>query len=300
MAFDFSSFVQKYFVDQMWDRTGYNIYNTAAYAIIALAALYLIWRAFKKFDVKIDNAFWAAAMAFTVWGASIRVVTDSIDSGRMAKILAESASGGNFFAPLAKLLYPPVLQSHVLDYGWLTVTPGIYVVTAVLLLTALAVSRKLKMPMMAAYLGGAGVLLNLLVLLPMAEHWTYALVPILLALAAVALVHFALGWKKIEHLLPVAGQALDGAATWVAINWFGPANGTNYFEQHVLAGAIGSATPLGFGLFFLLKVGFATAAVYLIRQEQLDERTKGMALMVITIIGLAPGLRDLLRMLCGT
>jgi uncharacterized membrane protein len=102
------------------------------------------------------------------------------------------------------------------------------------------------------------------------------------------------------ELLPIMGQALDGAATWVAIDLFGPASGQAYFEQHVLSNAIGQASPLGFGLFFLLKIGFAAAAVWAIRKEDMDGRIKSLVLLVIAIIGFAPGLRDTLRLLCGT
>jgi uncharacterized membrane protein len=96
------------------------------------------------------------------------------------------------------------------------------------------------------------------------------------------------------------GQALDGAATWVAIDWFGPASGKAYFEQHVISAAIGSATPIGFGLFFLLKIFFSLAAVWIIRKEEMDENAKSLVLLVIAIIGFAPGIRDMLRILAGT
>ena len=54
-------------------------------------------------------------------------------------------------------------------------------------------------------------------------------------------------------------------------------------------------------MFFLLKIGFSVAAVWVIRKEKdIDERTRSLLLLVIAIIGFAPGLRDLLRLLCGT
>ena len=298
---DISAFIQSYFIDPIWERTGYNAVNTLVYAAIALGALYLIWRFFEKRNISIDRAFWAGAMAFVLWGSSVRVLTDSVDSGAMARMLEAARAGmGGWFGGIAQAVYPPLLSSHLLDYGPLTVTPGIYVVTAALFLGLVALGWKMKKPYLAAGVGGAGAALNFALLLPMMKNWDYAAVPIALCLLTGALVYYGFKWKDRKHLLPVMGQALDGAATWVAIDFFGPASGANYFEQHVLSNAIGQATPLGFGLFFLLKVGFATLAVWAIRKEDLDSRLKGLVLMVIVIIGFAPGLRDLLRMLCGT
>ena len=300
-SMDLSSFVQTFFIDPMWDRTGYNMVNTLTYAAIVITALYFIWKFFEKRNISIDRAFWAGALAFVLFGSSLRVLTDAVDAGIMAKTLMGAQAGaGGWFGGIAQAAYPFLLSSRILDYGPLTVTPGIYVMTAFLFLGFIALGWKMKQPYLAAGAGLAGGLLNLLLLLPMMKHWDYAMLDIGLMLLVGAIAYFVLKYKDRKHLLPVMGQALDGAATWIAIDFFGPASGNNYFEQHVLSSAIGTSTPLGFGLFFLLKIGFASLAVWAIRKEDLDERVKSLVLLVITIIGFAPGLRDLLRMLCGT
>ena len=38
---DFFAFIQSYFVNPLWDRTGYNMVNTLVYAAVALGALFL-------------------------------------------------------------------------------------------------------------------------------------------------------------------------------------------------------------------------------------------------------------------
>jgi len=298
---DFSSFIQTYFIDPMWERTGYNPVNTVVYAAIALGALYVIYRWFERRNVSVDRAFWAGALAFVLWGSSLRVLTDSVDAGTMAKTLGLAQAGiAGWFGGITQAAYPFILSSRILDYGPLTVTPGIYVLTAALFLGFIALGWKMKQPYLAAGAGVVGAALNFLLLLPMMKNWGYALVPVVLMLIVGAIAYYGMKWKDRKHLLPIMGQALDGAATWVAIDFFGPASGQNYFEQHVLSRAIGEGTPLGFGLFFLLKVSFAAVAVWAIRKEDMDERIKSLVLLVITIIGFAPGLRDLLRMLCGT
>ena len=301
---DFSSFIQSYFLNPIWDRTGYNMVNTLAYAAIALGALYLIWRYFEKRNISIDRAFWAGALAFVLWGSSLRVLTDSIDSPSRTMANALLAAGGGQGGPfgfIAQAAYPFILNSHILDYGLLTVTPGIYVLTAGLFLLCIALGFWFKRPFLAAGVGLVGAALNFALLLPMMKHWDYAAVIVGVAAGVGAILYYGLKWKDKKWVLPVMGQALDGVATWVAIDWFGPANGINYFEQHVVSNGIGNATPLGFGLFFLLKICFAVGAVWAVRQEkEIDGRTKSLLLLVVAIIGFAPGLRDLLRLLCGT
>lgn len=315
---DLSSLVSDYFINPIWDRTGYNPVNTAVYALLALGAIYVLWKMFAKHRVHLDAPFWAAVVCWSLWGSSIRVLTDSVDSGAMGKALAQAGgSAGTALASaaardlpqglpsgafdfIARSAYPVILHSHVLDYGFATVTPGIYLVTAALFLSSLLLARKLGLPYWAAWAGAMAAAFNLVLLLPMMANFAYAAVPLLLAGGVGALLWYGLKWRKFEMILPVVAQALDGASTWVAIDWFGPAKGIPYFEQHVLSSAIGHVTPLGFGLFFLLKVAFAALAVHLLFKEKMDERTRNLALLVIVVIGLAPGTRDLLRMLCGT
>ena len=49
-----------------------------------------------------------------------------------------------------------------------------------------------------------------------------------------------------------------------------------------------------------MKVALATAIVYFLGKEKMDARDKALVLIVVAIMGFAPGMRDLLRMLAGT
>jgi len=226
----------------------------------------------------------------------------------MGKFVAalQAGAGGGLVPGIGGALLPAysaVLSSHAFDYGYWTVTPGIYLVTAALFLVAILIGRALGRGGFAAYAGWMLASFPVLLLLPMAVHFGYALAIVALAaVAAISMKHLLkFSWK---NTLPVFAHAFDGAATWVAINWFGPAQGVAYFEQHVLSGGIGTATPLGFGLFFILKVAFASAAVHYLAKDGEKEGVPPLAmeltLCAITVLGLAPGLRDMLRLLLGT
>ena len=154
----------------------------------------------------------------------------------------------------------------------------------------------------------AGLMLWLpcaLLLLPFVQYLPYFALAIGIAAAGWLAATWALerfGKRKLDlhEKLAIAGQALDGAATYVVIDIFGKMAGKQYFEQHVLSSGIGEATPLGFFLFFAVKVALASAIVYFLSKEKLSSHDRALVLAVVAIMGFAPGLRDLLRMLCGT
>ncbi|MFH0927604.1 MAG: DUF63 family protein, partial [Candidatus Micrarchaeota archaeon] len=254
--------INDYFISPIWSKTGYNFINTATYAIIALAAIYFIYREFvQKKKLEMNRQFWAGALAWVLFGSSLRVITDSVDSGILAKTAASSQN------IIARIIYPKILELGAFQYGILTVSPGIYIVVAALFLLCVYIERKIKINYWAA---GAGLVLaavNFVILSPTWRFLEYGGLVILVAAIAGFGGAWLLGMRKIELSLVVFAHALDGAATWISIDVFGPAVGIGYFEQHWLSGIIGGFSPLGYGAFFLLKVGFALAAAKLIEGE---------------------------------
>jgi uncharacterized membrane protein len=291
-------FVREYFVNPIFERTGYNAVNTLAYAAIALACLYAIWRLLQKakFDFS-SRDFLLAVAAFVLFGSTCRVLTDLSDSGS----IASAAQWGGLLGQA----YSAIGASGIFTYGYLTVTPGIYLVTAALFLASLASGIVMRKPCFAAC---AGLLLWLpcaLFLLPFASHWWHFAIAILLAGIGSAACFFLLQkfWNirlGLHEKLAIAGQALDGAATFVVIDVFSKETGKNYFEQHVLSSGIGTATPLGFFLFFLVKLSLATVIVYFLSKEKMDAKDRAFILIIVAVMGFAPGIRDALRMLAGT
>lgn len=275
------NFIYDYFISPIWDRTGYNFINTVVYAAIALLAVYLIRLALKG-RIPIDERFIAGVLSFVLFGSTIRVVTDAIDNGAFKPV-----------TPVHQL----VLDSHLWDYGYLTVTPGVYVLTAFLLLSSLAVLHRLKRTELLPHVGLALWLPHFLLLIPFFAYWVYALPVLALAAAPAAL---ALWYFKDRVLAGiVAAQALDGAATFFVIDFFSAVSGVDYFEQHVFSNAIGQIGG-GFFLFYLIKVGIAFAAAYVLRSEKMDEEDKRYVALILMIMGFAPGIRDVLRMMAGT
>ena len=99
--------------------------------------------------------------------------------------------------------------------------------------------------------------------------------------------------------LIVGGQALDGAATFFTIEIFSQLTGRTYFEQHVVSSFIGD--NFGYFGFYLLKVALATLISYvIITYKKAEEKEKWYIGLLVIIMGFAPGIRDVLRMVIGT
>ena len=291
-----SEFINAYYIKPILEHEGYNTVNTLTYAIIAIGALYLIYSAFKKYSIKVDRQFVFNTLPFVLLGSTVRVVTDSLDTGVMKP---------------ATLLHEFVINSRIYDYGFASSSPGIYIVTAALFLLALFLGRKIKKPEITGWIGIALSIPHLFILLFFVQYPLFV-IPILLLAAIPSYIifrHFKKRNSKSGAANPVpqpdilagivGAHALDGAATFIVIDYFSGVSGRAYFEQHVLPSFIGE-TFNSFFPFYLIKVGIAAAAAYFISSDKDSKDEEKMFIcLVLIIIGLAPGIRDALRMMVG-
>ncbi|MEM3399398.1 MAG: DUF63 family protein [Candidatus Micrarchaeia archaeon] len=278
------SFIDRYFIEPLWQHEGYNIFNTTVYAIIALASAYLIFLLLQKMKIRIDDEFIYSIIPFIFIGSTIRVITDSIDTG-VAK--------GEML--LGFMQY--ILDSHIYDYGYLTASPGIYVVIGLLTLVCVVVFKLLGKEKYLKFVGITLFIPHFLILTPMMKNFAYVVLILVFALLG-----FSIGFYIFKGINPaslaVFSHSLDGAATFVILDFFNRYAGGKYFEQHVIPSLIGSA----FGTmlpFFLIKVFFSTFAAYIIINSEESEEEKKYLLLLLVIFGLAPGIRDTMRLLVG-
>ncbi|MFH1780071.1 MAG: DUF63 family protein [Candidatus Micrarchaeota archaeon] len=266
-------FIQEFLLNPLQqpnDYAPYNLVNTLVFAAIALAAAWILYKLLPKLGIKYDEEFFYSVLPFVILGAILRVVVD-------AEILPRSISvfGIDLF---------------------ILVTPGIYIFTFVVLMACLLVCLKTKNPM--KNFRNAGIILSVIAFLPLLSLYSQIQLDVLLipviALAFLAVFDFV--WKKttkteltnIEKTLFFA-QVFDGSATFYGVAFKG------YFEQHVVGGAIiNSGSPLAF---LLIKALFAVGVIYFLRKENKQDAV--FITLLITIVGLGPGTRDVLRTLFG-
>lgn len=293
-------FFNEYFVKPIIEHSGYNIVNTVVYAIIALIAVYVIYKGLKRAKIEIDKRFIYSIIPFILLGSTVRVVTDSIDTGVMAAYVKNNQSS------VISAIYSFVLSIHIYDYGYFTTSPGIFIVTAAILLAFMFLCLRAKRMDLLAPIGVIIWLPHFLLLIPMFRYIFYGLAIALVALAAWAGARFAFEKLKMRKIaaLAVLAHALDGGATFIIIDFFNKMEpactvlGKCYGEQHVLTTFIGTV----FGtylIYFVIKVLFSFFAAYVVEKEEAKEDEKNYVILLLLILGLAPGMRDLLRVVCG-
>lgn len=98
------------------------------------------------------------------------------------------------------------------------------------------------------------------------------------------------------------GQLCDGLATMVGIDWFG------YSEKHPVSDSViqvgDSLGILGEGawLFFLVKAALVSLIIWMFAQMRIERRQQHLRVLIVLavmIVGMAPGLRDIGRLVLG-
>lgn len=294
---DIQNFIQEYFVDYIWLHKGYNIYNTFVFALIALFFIWLILKVFTKYKIKIDKNLIFSVIPFVLFGSTIRVLTDSIDTGVMQQYVLINP---NFFSEV----YTIILNSQILNYGYLTVTPGIYIVIASIFLSCLTICNFYKKMNYLKYIGLSFFIVPFILLLPLIRYPLYPFLILVLAISAVFVCYLLFKKLKIDEfmLVMVAAHALDGATTFISIDVFNKLEfvctkfGRCYSEQHVVPSILGEQT---FFVFFLVKVLIISIAAYILSREEMNANEKYYLILILLVMGLAPGTRNLLRIMIG-
>jgi uncharacterized membrane protein len=261
-------FFQQYFIDPIINGSGYNIYNTIAYAIVLVFAAFITFKLIKKMKIKIDNDFAIGIIPYVVLGGLLRALEDA----------------GTF------------------NTFWL-ITPLIYVTIFIIAFIALFGSKLIEMKTKYKYhkiwfaIGMAVVLVftaqlkitnvkGMALIIGITLMWA-ALLIILKKISSKTKASSFFSWEN-TALLGV--HMFDATTTFVALSFF------PYFEQHVLPSFL--IELFGPAVMFVLKFAVISAALYLLDKEAKNEQNKFVKIIVL-ILGLAPGLRNALRLIMG-
>lgn len=290
---DIAGFIDSYFVRPVYDRTGYNLVNTLVYATIALFFAFIFFKILKKEKVKLDEKFVLRIIPFILLGSTLRVVTDATGGGGIPNQFLQNSSA--LFG-----LYGLVGRLRIYEYSFLTTTPGIYIITGMLTFLSIIFFNRAKgmdlLPVFALVL----LLPHLILLLPLMTYWFHFMLVIALSLLGLLSGKLLLERMKLKtglpQLLVIFSHSLDGGASYVAIDLF--KGGTAYFEQHVVSGALGTVFGTMFA-FYAVKVLFSSLAVWFVETSDDERDEKNYILLLLIIFGLAPGVRDALRLLAG-
>jgi uncharacterized membrane protein len=276
-------FIQDYFINPILANGWFNPINTAVYSIILIIAVFLVYRLLGRLKVKIDNHFILAVIPFIFWASSTRVLHDAAFAGRLSPGLNAFYSSPIFPTPgsylitftlaLFTLLFSLLLQR-------LTKIP--YWKTMLVIGTALAIVNFTFLPhvtLLPFFLIGtltllwAGLFFSWRLLLPNIGRLKKSSLPRLLTR---------------ENLTILSAHYLDASATVVALTLFG------YLEQHVVPRLF--FPYFGPYAMFLLKALVVLPALWAIDRYAEDPQLKKFLKLVVLMLGLAPGLRDTIRL----
>jgi len=282
-----SDFIYKYYIDPIRMGQPYNIVDTLTYALILVLGVYLLYRWMSQstwlsdIGFKIDARFILATLPYVVLGGLLRVVQDT---GMITG-----------------------------DFQFLLVTPLIYFVLFFFTISMLFLSRYLTLQgftkSFLSFYTFAGIMSAFVVLLVLfawginyaqVDLFILAIIP-LMALTATFLVwacmRYLLQWEYVTdplYLILIFGQLLDASATSYGIDLH---PSVRYIEQHVVGSGLIELTHTAF-VMFPLKLVVLFPAIYIMElyRKEANPAFWHLVLLAMIVVGLAPGIRDMMRM----
>ncbi|WOF15855.1 DUF63 family protein [Methanoplanus sp. FWC-SCC4] len=274
-------FIYKYYVDPIVNGGAYTIVDTLTYALILILAVYLVYRWLQRTGISIDHDFVLSLIPYIVLGGLLRVVEDT----------------------------------GIIPYPWYVflITPLIYFVIFFYTIFVLIVSRTLeKKGIVEHYYRGfaaGGIIacaVSLIPLLWVGITQTQISGYVLAFILSVAFVTSFAVWGTIKYIfkwdyvsdilykLLIFGHLLDASATSFGIDL----HEMTYVEQHVVGSALIDATGTAFSM-FALKLVVIVPAIYILEMYRKEGSSAlwHLILFAMIMVGMAPGIRDMVRMI---
>ena len=286
--------IYDFFVQPILQNGWFNPVNTLAYSVILVVSVMLVYRMLRKMHVKIDKYFLLAILPFIFWGSSTRVLHDAAYAGALATPELNAFYGSpifptpgsyliTFLLAVIVLLASLLIQRFTSGSGLVKRKTG-FAYWKTMLITGLALCA------INAWLLPAMDFVPLLAVLTITAFWS---------LLFFAVYRFSgKGWlrkQKIKHLFSPANQGilaahfLDASATYVALSFYG------YLEQHVVPNLF--IPVVGPVSMFILKIAVVLPVLWIIDRYGEKGSFNNFLKVVVLILGLAPGLRDTIRLM---
>jgi uncharacterized membrane protein len=276
-----SDFIYKYYIDPIRYGEAYTIVDTLTYAAILIISVYLVYRWLNRSGIVINSDFVLATIPFVVLGGLLRVVEDT----------------GMIGSDLKFLLITPLIFFTIFGF------------TIISLVAARSLERAGFVSSFLIPYRMAGVLLSviaagLLVWWGLTEtQLDLVVLCIILAMATVttaltyAALRYLLKWEYVKnplYILLIFGHLLDASATSYGID----IHPIRYVEQHVVGGALIDWTGTAFAM-YPLKLAVLIPGIYILEMYRRENGESGLwylLLLAMIVVGMAPGIRGMLRM----
>ncbi len=273
-------FLYKYYIDPIRYGQAYTLVDTLTYALILIAAVYIVYRGLRRYKIAVDDELVLATLPFVVLGGLLRVVEDTgmITSDFRFLLITPLIFFTVFVVAAIALFAGKLAENAGLVARYSRVYGGVGIVACLLSTAALVwfglTETTIALDVLAAILALASVSsLALWALLVYGAKWDYA--------------------SNILYKLLIFGHMLDASATSYGID----IHPVHYVEQHVVGSNLIEATGTAFSM-FLLKIAVLIPAIYILEMYK-KEGSPGLwhlILLAMIVVGMAPGIRDMVRM----
>ena len=267
--------------------SGYTIFNTVVYTLILVIFILAIIKMFRKIEIDPISIFYSI-IPFIFLGSSTRAL---VDNG----------------------IYPKTI---------FLITPGLYILVGMITIFSFLFSIYLFNKKGIDYrytLLSLGILFSIPNIIFFSNVNFTAIAYVILTWIIVSIIFLAMaffvlyikniivennGEKNISNTLEkikkykinfsiLLAHLFDASTTYVAVEYY------NYYEQHVLPNAINQLFDTYLTL-FPMKIIVIIGALYIIDQYFDDLMIKNLLKLTVFVLGLAPGLRNILTMAIGT
>ena len=267
--------------------SGYTIFNTVVYTLILVIFILAIIKMFRKIEIDPISIFYSI-IPFIFLGSSTRAL---VDNG----------------------IYPKTI---------FLITPGLYILVGMITIFSFLFSIYLFNKKGIDYrytLLSLGILFSIPNIFFFSNVNFTAIAYVILTWIIVSIIFLAMaffvlyikniivennGEKNISNTLEkikkykinfsiLLAHLFDASTTYVAVEYY------NYYEQHVLPNAINQLFDTYLTL-FPMKIIVIVAVLYIIDQYFDDLMIKNLLKLTVFVLGLAPGLRNILTMAIGT
>ncbi len=271
MSPDLSAWIYRYYIDPIIYDTGYNPVNTVTWAIILAVAVLGLIRLFRRLDLRFDENLVLYTLPYVFAGSSLRVIED------------------------ANLVPPP--------WKYLLITPLIYFLVFLVTVSALLLCRKIlgkNFYRGYAAIGLAWTIINLSALAASGFKNAWVIAVIFAVGSAIAgsiiLLRLRIPWLRFldnrYNMMILYAHMLDASSTYIGVDFFG------YYEKHVvptfLINIAGTAI-----IMYPLKLLILLPVLSMIDKSLEEPSLRNLAKLVLITLGLAPAIRNTLRLALG-
>ena len=269
--FDPAAWIYRYYIYPIIYDTSYNPVDTVTWAVILGLAILGLIRLFRRWGLSMDERLVLSTLPYILAGSSLRVIED------------------------ADLVDAP--------WRYLLITPIIFFVVFLITLASLAITRKIRgeeFYKSYAAVGLAWTLLNLVILSTQGFRNAWVIVAVFVIGTAITggLLLCRRAWGALGflddrfNLMIIYAHMLDASSTYIGVDWF------SYYEKHVvptfLIDLTGSAA-----IMFPLKLLILLPVLSMIDRSIEDPSLRNLTKLTLITLGLAPAVRNTLRLALG-